>query len=321
MALNSKRRVLIVFALLIAVVYVAAALATDARQVASAFGHLGAAGCLAVLGLSLTNYALRFFRWQNYLARLGYRLPALRHFAYYIAGFAFTVSPAKAGEAVRSLYLRDHGVGYADSIAGLFVERLLDLIVIVVLASLIVTNRPAFRPLIAGVVAVVLAALIIVCQPVLPRWLAQFAERRRGVVSSASRALAGLLRSARRLLHPVPLLGGFALGLLSWAAEGLGFDLVCRALDVSMTPVVAVGIYAVSVLAGSAAFFLPAGIGGTEVVMTTLLVQQNAPLRIAIVATILCRLATLWFAVLLGIAAAGGLEVVAHRRLKPVLRP
>jgi uncharacterized membrane protein YbhN (UPF0104 family) len=69
------------------------------------------------------------------------------------------------------------------------------------------------------------------------------------------------------------------------------------------------GIYALASLAGSAAFFLPAGIGGMEIVMTTLLVAHGAPLRTAVIATLLCRIATLWFAVLIGVAASAAIEM------------
>jgi uncharacterized membrane protein YbhN (UPF0104 family) len=48
--------------------------------------------------------------------------------------------------------------------------------------------------------------------------------------------------------------------------------------------------------------------------MTTLLVEQGAPLPTAIIATLLCRLATLWFAVILGVAAASAVELT-HRPL------
>jgi uncharacterized membrane protein YbhN (UPF0104 family) len=50
-----------------------------------------------------------------------------------------------------------------------------------------------------------------------------------------------------------------------------------------------------------------------ELVMTTLLVEQGASLRVAIIATLLCRLATLWFAVLLGAAAALTIEFSNQR--------
>jgi uncharacterized membrane protein YbhN (UPF0104 family) len=59
--------------------------------------------------------------------------------------------------------------------------------------------------------------------------------------------------------------------------------------------------------------FFRAGIGGMELVMTTLLVERGTALRVAIIATLLCRLATLWFAVLLGVAAASVVELSDHK--------
>jgi uncharacterized membrane protein YbhN (UPF0104 family) len=46
-----------------------------------------------------------------------------------------------------------------------------------------------------------------------------------------------------------------------------------------------------------------------ELVMTTLLDAEGAPLRVAVVATLLCRIATLWFAVLIGMSAALTVEM------------
>jgi uncharacterized membrane protein YbhN (UPF0104 family) len=50
-----------------------------------------------------------------------------------------------------------------------------------------------------------------------------------------------------------------------------------------------------------------------ELVMTTLLVAQGAPLRESLVATLLCRVATLWFAVLIGMVAAATVEMAPAR--------
>ena len=52
--------------------------------------------------------------------------------------------------------------------------------------------------------------------------------------------------------------------------------------------------------------------------MTTLLVAQGAPLQVALVATLLCRIAPLWFAVLIGMAAAVTVEMPPrHAGLEP----
>ncbi|MGO9994691.1 MAG: lysylphosphatidylglycerol synthase transmembrane domain-containing protein [Steroidobacteraceae bacterium] len=300
---------MIVTALLIALSYVAVAVITDAHRLTGALLRLGFPGCSAVLALSCMNYLVRFNRWKSFLSRLQRTLPVGRHFLYYLAGFAFTISPAKAGEAVRSLYLRDHGVAYTESFAALFVERLLDLLAIVLLASLIVLGNPAFRPLIIASFLVVIIVIVCVCQPSLPRLIERIGGRGKGIMARLAYSLASLLRSSRSLLHPRPLTFGVIAGLVAWGAEGIGFGIICHSLQIKGSFEEFCAIYAVAVLAGSVAFILPAGIGGTEVVMTALLIERGSPLRDAIVATLLCRLATLWFAVLIGVASASAVEL------------
>ena len=295
------------------VVYVGAGFAVDAARVREAIEALGWIGCSLVLSLSVLNYLVRFQRWQMFLARLGHRLPAAQHLLCYLSGFAFTVSPAKAGEVVRSIYLREHGVSYSESVAALFVERLQDLLAMALLASLVVLDWPAYRPLIAGALLLVLALVIASSHKSLPTLLQRLGTHiSRPKITAAVAALVNLLRSSRTLLQPKLLLLGTAVGVLSWGGEGLGYYLICQGLDVHVNLLVAMGIYALAVLAGSAAFFLPAGIGGMEVVMTSLLVSHGAPLRVSIIATLLCRVATLWFAVVIGIGAAIITEVGAR---------
>ena len=47
--------------------------------------------------------------------------------------------------------------------------------------------------------------------------------------------------------------------------------------------------------------FIPAGLGSSEVVMIALLRASNIPLAVATAMTIFMRIATLWFAVLVGL--------------------
>jgi glycosyltransferase 2 family protein len=307
---RSKRRALILGATLAAAVYVGASLGLDNRRIAASVGHLGWLGCGAVLALSLVNYGLRFERWRMILKQLGHRLPAGRHLLYYLSGFAFTVSPAKAGEAVRSLYLRDHGVGYSDSVAALFAERGLDVLAMVVLATLIIASRPAYLPLVVAVPLAMAALLLLISRESLPRRVGGWAQAlRRPILKKLARAAANLLESARALLRPRLLLSGAAIGVVSWGAEGLGLYLLCRSVHLPVAPMTAIGIYGLAVLAGGVAFFLPAGIGGMEAVMTALLTAQGASVGEALTITLLCRVATLWFAVVIGIIAAGRLEL------------
>jgi glycosyltransferase 2 family protein len=57
---------------------------------------------------------------------------------------------------------------------------------------------------------------------------------------------------------------------------------------------------------------MPGGLGGAELAMTGLLSLNNVPLADAIAASLVIRLATLWFAVLLGgLALALGKQNIA----------
>lgn len=312
---GGRRRVLIAVAGLGVLVYLAAALVTDAGHLKAALLALGWSGSLLVLGASLLNYGLRFQRWSLYVARLGHRPPAGRHLLYYLCGFAFTVSPAKAGEAVRALYLREHGVPYADSMAALFVERLLDLMAVALLASLFLLRDPAYWPVLAGALLLSLGLIAVIGRPAVGGLLERGAADRDGRIARAVGGLADLLRASRRLLSPGLLAGGLALGVIAWGVEGIGLYWICAGLGLAIAPDTAIGIYGIAVLAGGAAFFMPGGIGGLEVVMPALLVAQGVPLATAVLAMLLCRLATLWFAVLLGLLAAAVLE--ARPRLAP----
>jgi uncharacterized protein (TIRG00374 family) len=312
---RTKRRVLLIVAPVAAAVYAGAALVTDASKTREALVQLGCIGCISVLALSVLNYLLRFYRWQNYLARLGRVPPTPLHLLYYLSGFAFTVSPAKAGEAFRSIHLHEHGVTYTESLAALFAERLLDLMGMCLLASFMAFDHAAYRPLIGGVTVIAVVLLGLARHPSLPRLLQSVSDRgkyQRLVKSLAT--LASLLRSSQRLLQPGPLTFGLAMSVMSWGAEGVGFYLICRALQLKMAVSAGIGIYAIASLAGSAAFFLPGGIGGMEIVMTTLLIAYGASPRTAIIATLMCRIATLWFAVLIGVAAAAATEFQSPRR-------
>jgi uncharacterized protein (TIRG00374 family) len=98
------------------------------------------------------------------------------------------------------------------------------------------------------------------------------------------------------------------LGLLAWFAEGYALYVVLDLMGASTPIYVAAGIYGVSVLAGAVSF-VPGGLGGTELVMGSLLVLSGVDAPTAVSAVIICRLATLWFAVAFGLIFVLGIEV------------
>ncbi|MDG4552211.1 MAG: lysylphosphatidylglycerol synthase transmembrane domain-containing protein [Candidatus Contendobacter sp.] len=304
------RRALTLSIGLAALLYLAFVLLADRAAVLAALRRVGSPVLTAIFALSLLNYLLRFWRWRGYIAAFGHVLPWRRHFLYYLAGFTLTVTPGKAGEAVRSLYLRGHGVSYAQSLAALFAERLLDVLAMSLLALLILLVRPDYAWLVAIAWASVLMLGWLVTRPWLPDRLRGWGNGHR--YGHPLDRLARLLDAAAVLLRPGYFLFGLGLGVLSWGLEGFSLYLIARAIGVELSLAAGIGIYAIAVLAGALSF-LPGGLGGTEAVMGGLLVAFGADGAVAVAITLLCRIATLWFAVVLGGVAVAMLSLDGQR--------
>jgi len=252
--------------------------------------------------LTMANYALRVVRWQWYLRLLGHIVTLNFSALTYIAGFAFTLVPGKVGELVRARYYVDRGIPVRDVAAAFCVERLMDLMSLLVLATLIVSAFSHYDGLIvtaagAGIVCLALLAVLpwdaiahfFACTPRIPRVLARAS-------ANVMRALAG----ARILLRPRTVLFGFLIALMAWGLEGLGLRVLGSIFAPSRVDApVAIGIYGVAVLVGTVSF-LPGGLGSTEAVMTTLLAARGYSVAAALLITLACRLVTLWLGVCLG---------------------
>src|SRR3546814_393607 len=108
--------------------------------------------------------------------------------------------------------------------------------------------------------------------------------RRLGLrIVAFQRDVTALLR-ARLLGH------GLFLGLVAWAAEGLGLYVVSHALGIELGLAAAIGIYAAAMLAGALSF-IPGGLGSADAAMAALLVLSGAPLPVAVAATGVVRIA------------------------------
>lgn len=299
--------------LAVLVIYIGSVVFSDFIQVSASLSKLGILGWAIVLSLSLLNYGLRFVRWEIYLRQFSHQVPAFLSFAYYIGGFAFTTTPGKAGEAVRSFYLKRHDVGYIHSLAAFFTERFVDLVAMVLLALFAALVFPDYQWPVLVVTGIILGFLPIIHLSAFQNYLDQLAKKISSQkIQKLASHLLDLLRSSSKLLRSGPLYLGVILALGAWGAEGVAFFLILEALSIETSLWLAIGIYSVSVLAGALSF-IPGGIGSTEVVMVLLLKLVGADMPSAIAATLICRIATLWFAVIIGIIVFAFLE--SHKKL------
>lgn len=274
------------------------------RDVVAAVVQVGPWVLAGLLALSLVNYLLRFLRWARYLALLEAPVPWRINLDAYFAGFALTTSPGKVGEMLRSVLLKPHGVPPAASVAAFFAERVSDLLAILVLAAVGLWAYAPARPIVGLALAAVVVALLLV------QWTALIAAIDRWAQARPQKWARLVVKLCEVVLHfrrcfSLPAMGmGLALGVVAWFAEGLGFWWLLLALDHPLPLSTAVFIYAFAMLVGALSF-LPGGLGGSEAAMVALLSLNGFPEASAVSATLICRLATLWFAVGLGALSLG----------------
>jgi uncharacterized protein (TIRG00374 family) len=252
--------------------------------------------------LSLFNYLLRIVRWSVYLNRFDFRFPTGFTGLTYVAGFAFTLSPGKVGEMIRARYYKEAGVPLSVTTAAFFVERLMDLFAMTTLALFGLALLSGYVAILWISFAMMSGVFIALAVAPWKKWQSMVAQHPR-IATTLQRPLDGILQtiiSARALLHPRLLVFGFLIGLLAWGAEGLGLMVLgSLAPAIPMDWITATGIYAIAILIGALSF-LPGGLGSTEVVMATLLAAHGYPMPQAILLTMMCRIITLWLAVVIG---------------------
>lgn len=285
----------------------------DADKIFSAMKKITLIDWVVILSCTFFSYVIRFIRWNNYIRSFEHTIPLKRHFAYYLAGLALTTTPAKAGETVRSLYLQPYHVKISESLASFFTERLLDVTIMVFLASLIFFTFPDLNKNYSYFIISLFLSIVILL-PLLSTQLPQLflhfiiGKLKNNKLSLMLQHLAVLLKSAKKLLSIKLLSQGMILGLIAWILNGLGFYLILDKVGFPVELSLALSIYAVSILAGAASF-IPGGIGATEAVMGLMLLSINSEPHIAIAVPILTRLATLWFAVCVGLIANAYLSI------------
>ena len=301
---SKQKRSLSLSLILAAGFYLTYVIIAGYENLIAAISTLGLHGCLFLLLCSFSNYLIRFLRWHYFVRHLGHHIPFRLHFQYYLAGFALTTTPAKAGEIIRSLYLKNHGVNISHSLASFFCERFLDVIVVGLLATLAILDFEKYRLFIFIVIICLLILLTTLRSYHLQYFLHHFATKSsRKLIKQPVEYLAILLRNAHTLLQPKPLYWGMISGTFAWAFQGIAFYYILLTFNIEIAFTTAIAIYAISLLAGALSF-IPGGIGATEAIMYLLLVQSGVDTTNALVIPLISRISTLWFAVFIGFLAA-----------------
>jgi uncharacterized protein (TIRG00374 family) len=311
-------RKIVVAVLLAALVFAALAMYGDVQELGRTARSFAPTAFALGLLLAAGNYGLRILRWQYYLKHIGIHVPLGESSVVFLSGFVMSVTPGKVGEVFKSLVLfESRGTSIARTAPIVVAERLTDLIALVMLITL---GSLAFEhgAMVAGSSAALVALLITVCayRP-LGLWLLALSERL-PLIGRISPKLREAYDSLIEMTRPAPLFVGSSIAFLAWGLECCSLYVIVRGFPgMHLSWDAAVFAYSASTMAGALAM-MPGGLGVTEVGMTALLqTLGGSAMRpaIATAATILVRIATLWFAVAIGAVALGLHRVMQRGRM------
>lgn len=256
------------------------------------------------LALATLNYALRIARWQFYLRRLGIEGVGLLHGGLvFLSGFVLTVTPGKLGEVFKSAVLkRTHGVAIERTAPIVVAERLTDVIGVV---TLVAVGSSAFSGGVYWAVAGCAATLLALAAIASKRFAHGALDRLRrsprfGFLAPRIAEAYDNLRTlvaARALLVPV------LLSIVGWGLEGVALHVLLAGFGWAVPVAFCVFFYAAATLAG-ALIPVPGGLGVTEAMLfEQLVLVAGVSAAVSTSSMVLVRLATLWWAVLVGFVA------------------
>jgi glycosyltransferase 2 family protein len=295
-----KRNLIVALGLGVAV-YLILAVLSGFGNLSSALEDFNFALVPLILGLVLLSYAGRFVRWLYYLRILKVSVPLGLNVAIFAAGLSMTISPGKLGEVLKSVFVRQAtGAPVARTAPAVVAERATDgtgMVAWGFLGAFALGFAPGTMVAFLAVAAVGIAVLR-------SKRLSLLAERvllKLPLLNRLAPHLSDFHASSNELLGSRPLVVGTIISFLSWGLECLAVYLCAVGLGADLSFLLVVFVFATSSLIGVLSM-LPGGIGAVEAGLAVQFrVLAGLSDGVAGALTLVIRLATLWFATLVGI--------------------
>ncbi len=253
----------------------------------------------AVFGLVFFGLLLRALRWEYYNRHLNWGVPAYPNLIVFLASFAFTATPGKAGEVIKSFLLKSrYNVSITESASVLMMERLQDLLAVLMLAAGGLSMLAYAQWYFLLCTLVVLGVAIFIASETVHGAVLRLLERFERL-KPVTEKLHNFFRVGRALFQFKPFAIGLLIALLAWLCEAYALHVIFQGLGVNLPLLTAFFVYGMATVIGALSM-LPGGLGGFEASMLFLLKTLQVTNAVAVASTVLIRFCTLWTASLLG---------------------
>lgn len=300
-----KRKILISVAFG-AVIFLVFSIYADFDNLMRSFAEFDWKWFPVILLLSLGNYITRFYKWEYYRKLLDINISTKISFMIFMSTFVMAITPGKMGELLKSYLVREeNGTPVARSAPIILAERLTDFISVVLLCIAGAYVFDYGKELVLGVGIFFILCVLLISSRKISLGIIEKLKRFR-IFNRVAEKVLEAYESIYILVKIKPLLIATFISVIAWFFECVGMyvvlDVYSKITHINVSLLGATFIYEFSTIVGSIAM-LPGGLGVTEASLTGLMVLMNIPKDISVASTFIIRVATLWFAVLIGIIA------------------
>lgn len=279
---------------------------SDFGEIINAFKQVGLMIIIVLLCLSLLNYILRFIRWHLLLTNAKVKIKLLDSLKCFLSGLCLTITPGKAGELFKASFVKKYTNASRLKVLPIVVlERVFDLtgFAVILLLSLLFVSFDDYKSLSmslgVGVLVLIFSVFLFLrtktCQVLVKKLVKKFRflqDKKRVIFEVLDDYSNFSIKSLTFLIF---------LSFFGWFLEVFALNLLLNVFNITPGLFSAGFVFGFSSLIGLV-FFTPGGIGGFEGTSYSLIVNlfQASP-SVATVITLIIRLTTLWFAVLIGL--------------------
>jgi hypothetical protein len=274
------------------------------QQVFSIIGSANLLLFLATVCLTVISLSIKSFRWGLFLAVYKKKIKMLDVFSSFLASvFVANATPARLGEATRSYFLkRRYKTSFFSMLPAILVERLLDLIVLIVYSLL-------FLSLFSSMVSTILKIVMLFTAFIVMLMIIVFFNKRvsNSMMNLFFRAFSFIKQISKMKPRVKKFMGKFYEGTaalkkakfltiiiitaLVWFIESLTLFIVTSSLNITMPLLYCIGFTSLAILGGTLSS-LPGGLGSTELILFSFFVLLGYSEPISLSITLLHRFCT-----------------------------
>lgn len=268
-----------------------------------------------ILMLSLLNYFIRFVRWNIYLRALNIKISTGESLGIFLSGLAMAVTPGKMGEVLKSYFLKSlNGTSISKSAPIIIAERLTDLLALTTISIVGAYVIGYAKDLVLTFAAIFIGGIVLICIRPASFFIIRLMNKI-SILTKWTKNIQIAYESSYTVLTGWTLVFSLLLSVAAWFSESLGFYFVLQSLNVHLRVLSASFIYSFSIVVGALSF-LPGGLAATETSLTGLLILAKIPRGTSVLATLIIRGATLWFAVIIGAVVLSYMQKKYASKLK-----